>query len=110
MARITLRNDKLGWPGVNDPYIGVIRLDEKKCSKDILRAIAEGTDLQFDVGDSTLNHWVESITNIVDNPDWMDRNALYIQFRRGARQDGELTQRERYDKLYIALNINAHQG
>ena len=107
-GRITVQNKESGFPGPDDAYIGIVRLDQKFCGNDLLHEIEANGRVQFDAGDKTNpNHWLESISfphNVGEN--W-ERRGLFIQFRRGVRIDSDLISNNGLrDLIYIMLNIN----
>lgn len=90
-ALLTIGNQRLGWPSAENRYIGIIRLDQKFCGEELLIEIENWGKYIIDVGDKTNpNHWLESISFPHNIGEKGLKTALFIQFRRSDKMDGEM--------------------
>ena len=102
---LTVKTAKLGWPAAHEPYVGIIRFDQKYCGEELLLEMEERGKFLIDVGDRTHpNHWLESITYPKEVGEKTAKTALFVQFRRGAKLAGEMmSNNQKYDQDSVLM-------
>ena len=90
-AQMVVDNRKHGYPGPQDSYIGILRLDVRICGEKLLKEIEKRGKFLMDVGDKKdSNHWLESVTFPFDIGEKWGKSALFLQYRKKGYVEGEM--------------------